>query len=81
VKTIDIATETPTLQELLDLASGENVLLRTPEGREFVLAEVDDFDKELELIRQNTELMDLLARRSQETKRLTLDQVRAKLDL
>ena len=70
MKTIDLKATLPTLKEILDLAGQENVVLRTAEGREFVLAELDDFDRELELVRQNDSLMDLLrarTRRSQST--------------
>jgi hypothetical protein len=35
-----------------------------PEGREFVLAELDDFDREIELVRQNDALMALLRART-----------------
>ena len=66
MKTIDLSEETPTLRELLEIASDENILLRTPEGREFVFAEVEDFDKEVELVRQHEELMQFLNERSQE---------------
>ena len=34
-------------REALDLASEDNVLLRTSEGRQYVLAEIDDFAEEV----------------------------------
>jgi hypothetical protein len=81
MRTVDLATELPSLEEILELAGEENIILRTPDGREFVLAEVDDFDKEVELVRQHQDLMEFLAQRSQETKTFTLSQVREKLGL
>lgn len=69
------------MKELLELARVENVVLRTSEGREFILAEIDDFDRELELIRQNHELMEFLRLRSSEDKTFTLSEVREKLRL
>jgi hypothetical protein len=81
MKTIQVSPDMSVLRELLELAGEENVLLQTPEGREFVLAEVDDFDREVELVRQNEELMDFLAARSQEKSRFTLQEVREKLNL
>lgn len=81
MRTVDLTTELPTLAEILELAGEENIILRTPDGRVFVLAEVADFDKELELVRQHKDLMEFLGERSQETKTLTLSQVRAKLGL
>ena len=81
MKTLDVSAELPSVKELLELASDENVIIRTPEGREFVLAEIDDFDRELELVRQNEDLMEFLRLRSAEQKTLTLSEVREKLDL
>lgn len=43
--------------------------------------ELDDFDKEVELVRQNEELRALLKQRSQATERYTLQQVRELLEL
>lgn len=81
MKTVELTTIAPYLAELLDLASAENIILKTPEGREFVLAEVDDFDTEIALVRQNEELMALLEERSREKKTYTLQQVREQLGL
>ena len=42
---------------------------------------MDDFDQELELTRQNAELMDLLEQRSQEPGAYTLEEVEKRLGL
>jgi hypothetical protein len=81
LKTIELTTIAPYLAELLALASEETVVLKTPEGREYVLGELDDFDEELALIRKNEELMTLLDERSQEKTTYTLQQVREQLGL
>jgi len=81
MKTLDVSDKLPSVKELLDLASDENVILTTSEGREFILAEIDDFDRELELIRENDELMEFLRLRSSEDKTFTLSEVREKLGL
>ena len=52
----DLSISTPALAELLDLAKRGPILLRTPDGRKFVLAEVDDFAQEVAMVRQNAEL-------------------------
>lgn len=57
------------------------MILRSPDGREFILAEVDDFDREIELTRQNKELMALLDQRAKQTRTLPLDEVKAELGL
>lgn len=81
MRTLDVSTQLPYVKELLELASDENVILRTSEGREFILAEIDDFDRELDLIRQNDELLEFLRLRSSEDPTLTLSEVREKLGL
>jgi len=81
LKIVELTTIAPALAELLDLAGEETLILKTSEGREFVLAEVDDFDTEITLVRQNEELMALLAERSSEKKTYTLQQVREQLGL
>lgn len=81
MRTLDVSKESPSVKELLELASDENVILRTSEGREFVVAEIDDFDRELELVRQNEELMEFLRLRSAEENTFTLSEVREKLGL
>jgi hypothetical protein len=81
LKIVELTTIAPALAELLDLASEDTLILKTAEGREFVLAEVDDLDTEIAQIRQNEELMALLAERSREKKTYTLQQVREQLGL
>jgi hypothetical protein len=81
MKIVDLSTEPLSLKDLLELVGQENLILRTPDGREFVLAEINDSDKEVELVRQNQELMDFLDQRSREEKTYTLSQVRKSLGL
>ena len=81
MKIVELTTIAPALAELLDLASEDTLILKTAEGREFVLAEVDDLDTEIAQVRQNEELMALLAERSREKKNYTLQQVREQLGL
>ena len=81
MKTIKVTENSLNLEAILNLASKENILLETPEGREFVLAEIDNFDREVELTRQNQELMNFLDERSREQKTVTLNQVRQQFGL
>ena len=76
MKTIDLTSGTPSVPELLNIASEDNVLLRTADGREYVLAEIDEFEREVALVRQNQELMELLDRRSRPSKTYTIEQAR-----
>ncbi len=81
MKTIDLATATPNLPDLLNLASKENVILRAADGREYVLAEVDEFEREVALVRQNQELMEFLDQRSRPSKTYTIDEARKTLGI
>jgi hypothetical protein len=88
MKTIDLTTVAQPVEDLLDLASIEEVLLRLPNGKVFLLASVsdtpvddDDFEDEVARTRQNTALMDLLRERSHEQTRYSAQQVRERLGL
>jgi hypothetical protein len=81
MKTIDVGTAAPSLPELLRLASGGNVILRAPDGKEFLLAEVDDLAMEVAMVCQHPELMDFLAQRSNAGPRSSIKQVRETLGL
>jgi hypothetical protein len=76
LKAIDLTKSAPSLNEVLQLAGEENVVLRTAEGRQFVLAEIDDFADEVARVGQNNDLMKLLDERSRETRTVPLGQVR-----
>ncbi|MBC6456246.1 MAG: hypothetical protein GDA43_26355 [Hormoscilla sp. SP5CHS1] len=76
MKTIDLSNKVPTLRKILALAGEDTIILKTSEGQEFVLAEVDDFAREVELVAQKEELMQFLEQRSNEAKRYTISQVR-----
>ena len=79
MKAIDLSTTSPPLNEILELAGEDIVILRTPEGRQYVLAAIDDFAEEIARARKNDALMEFLDKRSQELARNPLSQVRAQL--
>lgn len=89
MKTIDLTTIAQPVEDLLDLASAEEeVLLRLPNGKVFLLASVtdassdeDDFAGEVARTRQNAALMELLHERSDEQTRYSAQQVRERLGL
>ena len=60
MKTIRISKQAKTVNALLKKARQEGVILRAPDGNEFILAEIDDFNREIELTRENKRLMKLL---------------------
>lgn len=87
MKTIDLASATATVDELLHLAEDQNLLVRTADGKVFIVAEVeaaegnDEFAKEVALTKNHAAVTQLLAERSGEPGTLSLDQVRQRLSL
>ncbi len=81
MKTIDLSETPGDLSDVLRLAAEENVVLTTSDGRQFVVAEIDDFEEEVRLVREQKELMDLLTERSADPKRFSLDEIKKELNL
>ncbi len=81
MKTIHVAVDATSLMALLAEAREQNLILRTADGLEFILAEIDNFDREVELTRQNQELMAFLNDRGQQTNTISATEARARLGL
>lgn len=79
MKTIVVSPRKKSIQELLEQASNENLLLLMSDGREFIVAELDNSDREVELTRQNEALMRLLDERGKEPGTVSLSEARAQL--
>ena len=81
MKTIKVSRQARTVNALLKRARRENVVLRSPEGDEFILAEIDDFNREVELTRQNKRLMKLLKSRAKQKITFSLEETKQRLGL
>lgn len=81
MRTIELAQSTLSMIELLELAEQDTLILRKPNGTEFVLSAVGDFAAEVEALSQNQEFMEFLAQRSQSTKRVSLGEARKRLGI
>jgi hypothetical protein len=81
MKTIAISRRARSIQALLKRARRENVILQSPEGEEFILAEVDAFDREIELARQDHAFMKFLDSRSRQAETVSSQQARNLLGL
>ena len=79
MKTLTISPREKAVSALLRRAQRGGVILRSPEGREFILAEIDDFDREIELTRANKRLMKLLDDRAKQTRTIPLAEAEARL--
>lgn len=81
MKTITVPPRAKKLNALLKQAQSGGLILRSPDGHEFILAEIDDFDREIELTRENAELMRLLDERGVQTETIGLAEVKAKFGI
>ena len=48
MKTITVSKNAKSIMDLLKQACKENIIVRSPDGLEFILAEIDDFDREID---------------------------------
>ena len=81
MKTITISRRARSVHALLKRTRRENVILRSPEGEEFILAEIDDFNREIELTRQNRTLMKFLDARARQAATVSAEEARNLLGL
>lgn len=81
MKVIHVSSRARTLNTLLKQARQGNLILRTADGSEFILAEINDFNREIELTRENKKLMEFLDKRAQQTKTVSAAEARARLGL
>lgn len=81
MKTIRVSPRSKALNALIQQAKRDNIILRTADGLEFILAEVDDFDREIELTRKNKKLMEFLDKRAKQTKTVSAAEARVRLGL
>ena len=81
MKRVNVSIKAKTVTTLLKKAKKGGLILRSPDGHEFILAEIDDFDREIELTRQNKALMKLLDERARQTKTLKAAEVKNRLGI
>ncbi len=81
MKVIELKQTQPTLDEVIDLAEEELIVLRKSDGSVFALSSVDDFDVEVELLKNNPEFMAFLSQLSQEEATISLQDLRKELAL
>ncbi len=79
MKTIHVSQRAKSITALLNEARSENLVLILADGSEFILAEIDAFDHEVKLTRQNQPLMELLKQRAQQPKRVSLTEAKKRL--
>jgi hypothetical protein len=80
MRTIELDKEPLDLAALIKIASQEPVLLVTPEGKEFCLAEADDFEREVETLRESQAFQRFLDERSSCVRRIPLEEIEAEIE-
>lgn len=80
MKSIDLSKEHPRLSEVIQFAEREPVLLLAPNGHEFIIAEADDFDAEVEALRSSPRFQEFLDERMQNKVRIPVEQIEQQVD-
>ena len=80
MKTVNLEERKIDLEAAIDLARQEPLLLVTPDGHEFLLGEADDFEKEVEALRNSQAFQRFLDERSRSTGRISLAEIEAESD-
>ena len=81
MKVIELTQSQISLNELLETACQETVILRKTGDKGFVLAAIDEFDLEVELLRHNAEFMGYLDELSKHQATLSIEDVEKELGL
>jgi len=81
MKTIELTDYYLTLEELLRIADKQTVILHKSCKKGFVIAPIDEFDLEVELLQNNKEFMAYLDDISKEKATITLEEVEKRLGL
>ena len=76
MKTLDLRKGRHTLSEVLGLAMSDTILIRSSSGKDFVLEQADEFDREVAALGSSEKLASFLDERSKETGDTSISEVR-----
>jgi hypothetical protein len=80
MKTVDLRHERFTIDELLQLAVSEAVIVRSKEGGDFILEAADSFDREVEELGGSERFSAFLNERFEEKGRIPLEEIERRLE-
>ncbi|MFQ5781270.1 MAG: hypothetical protein ACE5HN_10875 [Nitrospiria bacterium] len=80
MKTVHLEKEKLNLTEAINMAKKEPVLLLTPDGEEFIISEADDFEKEVETLRNSAVFQKFLDERSKSKERIPLEEIEKEIE-
>ena len=75
MKTIDLTQQHPSVDELLEMAAVNPILIRNHGGQEFLLETADGFDREVAELSRSERFMSFLAMRSKEPGKTSIDEI------
>jgi hypothetical protein len=79
MKTINLSSHPPSVDELLGMARNDALLVKTQDGDCFVVSLADEFTTEVELLRQNHAFLTMLDNFKKEDETIPLEEVEKKL--
>jgi len=80
MKTVKLEDEKLGLEEVINIARKEPVLVLTPDGKEFLISEVDDFEKEVEALRGSPTFQKFLDERLRGKSTFPLEEVEKEIE-
>lgn len=80
MKTVNLEKEKLDLEEVINLARKEPVLLLTSDGKEFFISEADDFEREVEVLRGSQAFQRFLDERSACKRRIPLEEIEKEIE-
>lgn len=80
MKPVNLEEEKLGLEELIKPARKESVLLVTPDGKEFLISEADDFEREVEILRGSHAFQKFLDKRSKSKCGIPLEDIEKEIE-
>ena len=80
MKSVDLRSENVDLSQLLHMAERDAVLVVAEDGREFIVAEADDFDEEAEALRKSARFQSFLDRRMSDKSRIPIEDIEKEVE-
>ena len=80
MKSVDLRNEDLDLTQLLHLAEGRSVLVVARDGHEFIVAEADDFEAEVEALRGSASFQSFLDRRMSDQTHIPIEEIEKEIE-
>ena len=80
MKRVDLRTEKIEMTQLLGLARESTVLVIASDGREFLVAEADDFEAEVEAFRNSRRFQSFLDERVSDPSRIPIEELEKEIE-